>query len=413
MMKYKSLLTLLLVLVIGLSVCTQTAAAKLDAMTLSVEQVDLSAFPTVTLRLSAWGEDGLPPAQISPADLTISENGSAPFAVDEVVLDPDSQVSVALVMDISGSMQGPPLVDAQQAAARFLDRLKTGSDQAALIAFADVVSTDPLNIDVTREIGFTTEFKPAVYDRVEGLQAGGYTHLYQALTKAVKMTTALNAGHRAILLLSDGKNEPAEIGNPDEPIQLAREAGIPIFVIGLGGEVDEAYLQRVAAETGGLYQAAPTSAELADLFEKIAGLLKTQYTVQYTSQLDGQGQDYTIDLAFDQDGSSGSVNVALGSLPVTVKNPTESNSTVQASPEVEKTPTLAPTPANTDTEGEEINLSWLAIAGGLALIGLVAGLLVLKRKRPVEACAKCGHLFTPQETGACPVCGGTRRLPKP
>jgi len=413
MMKYKSLLTLLLVLVIGLSVCTQTAAAKLDAMTLSVEQVDLSAFPTVTLRLSAWGEDGLPPAQISPADLTISENGSAPFAVDEVVLDPDSQVSVALVMDISGSMQGPPLVDAQQAAARFLDRLKTGSDQAALIAFADVVSTDPLNIDVTREIGFTTEFKPAVYDRVEGLQAGGYTHLYQALTKAVQMTTALNAGHRAILLLSDGKNEPAEIGNPDEPIQLAREAGIPIFVIGLGGEVDEAYLQRVAAETGGLYQAAPTSAELADLFEKIAGLLKTQYTVQYTSQLDGQGQDYTIDLAFDQDGSSGSVNVALGSLPVTVKNPTESNSTVQASPEVEKTPTLAPTPANTDTEGEEINLSWLAIAGGLALIGLVAGLLVLKRKRPVEACAKCGHLFTPQETGACPVCGGTRRLPKP
>jgi len=412
-MKYKSLLTLLLVLVIGLSVCTQTAAAKLDAMTLSVEQVDLSAFPTVTLRLSAWGEDGLPPAQISPADLTISENGSAPFAVDEVVLDPDSQVSVALVMDISGSMQGPPLVDAQQAAARFLDRLKTGSDQAALIAFADVVSTDPLNIDVTREIGFTTEFKPAVYDRVEGLQAGGYTHLYQALTKAVQMTTALNAGHRAILLLSDGKNEPAEIGNPDEPIQLAREAGIPIFVIGLGGEVDEAYLQRVAAETGGLYQAAPTSAELADLFEKIAGLLKTQYTVQYTSQLDGQGQDYTIDLAFDQDGSSGSVNVALGSLPVTVKNPTESNSTVQASPEVEKTPTLAPTPANTDTEGEEINLSWLAIAGGLALIGLVAGLLVLKRKRPVEACAKCGHLFTPQETGACPVCGGTRRLPKP
>jgi len=412
-MKYKSLLTLLLVLVIGLSVCTQTAAAKLDAMTLSVEQVDLSAFPTVTLRLSAWGEDGLPPAQISPADLTISENGSAPFAVDEVVLDPDSQVSVALVMDISGSMQGPPLVDAQQAAARFLDRLKTGSDQAALIAFADVVSTDPLNIDVTREIGFTTEFKPAVYDRVEGLQAGGYTHLYQALTKAVQMTTALNAGHRAILLLSDGKNEPAEIGNPDEPIQLAREAGIPIFVIGLGGEVDEAYLQRVAAETDGLYQAAPTSAELADLFEKIAGLLKTQYTVQYTSQLDGQGQDYTIDLAFDQDGSSGSVNVALGSLPVTVKNPTESNSTVQASPEVEKTPTLAPTPANTDTEGEEINLSWLAIAGGLALIGLVAGLLVLKRKRPVEACAKCGHLFTPQETGACPVCGGTRRLPKP
>lgn len=412
-MKFKIFLSLLIILSIGLSAAPDTVSAKLDALTLMVEQVDLSDFPTVTLRLSAWGPDGLPPTSISPAELSISENGGTAIPVDQVGLDTDSQVSVALVMDISGSMQGPPLVDAQQAAARFLDRLKPGRDQAALIAFADVVSTDPLNIDVTREIGFTTEFKPAVYDRVEGLQAGGYTHLYQALTKAVKMATTLDAGHRAILLLSDGKNEPAEIGDPNEPIQLAREAGIPIFVIGLGGEVDEAYLQRVAAETGGLYQAAPTSAELADLFEKIAGLLKTQYTVQYTSQLAGQGQDYTIELALNQNSGSGSVKVALGSLPVTAQNPTESNAAVQPSPEVDTAPTIAPTPDNTDTEDDEINLGWLAIAGGLALIGLIAALMFLRRKRPIEACAKCGHIFTPQETGACPVCSETRRLPKP
>ncbi len=411
-MKSKTLLTVLMILAIGLAVFPQNAAASGDTLTLTVEQVDLSAFPTITLRLSAWGPDGLPPVEIFPAELSITENGGVPFSVDDITLDPDSQVSVALVMDISGSMQGPPLVDAQQAAARFLDRLKPGRDQAALIAFADVISTDPLTIDVTREIGFTNEFKPAVYDRVEGLQAGGYTHLYQALTKAVRMTAALEAGHRAVLLLSDGKNEPAEIGNPDEPIQLAREAGIPIFVIGLGGEVDEAYLQRVAAETGGLYQSAPTSAELADLFEKIAGLLKTQYTVSYTSQLAGEGQNYAIKLALTQTNGTGSAELVVGSLPNIAIDETPTHGPTAVSPVVATEPLTDDHQGDTDPEGKEINLAWLAIAGGLALIGLVAGLIVLRRKRPSEACAKCGHVFTPQETGACPVCGGTRRLPK-
>jgi len=78
-MKSKTLLTVLMILAIGLAVFPQNAAASGDTLTLTVEQVDLSAFPTITLRLSAWGPDGLPPVEIFPAELSITETAECRF----------------------------------------------------------------------------------------------------------------------------------------------------------------------------------------------------------------------------------------------------------------------------------------------------------------------------------------------
>ena len=159
-----------------------------------------------------------------------------------------------LAVDVSGSMTGAKLRDAQEAARRFLDGL-TGRDEVALIAFARTIDLE--GIDPVREHGFGGA-KDALYSVIDGLEAGGATPLYDTAFKAVGWAAAQAPGNRTVLLFTDGKEEQAadgtggsQIANEDSPIREANRAGIPVFTVGLGDDADERYLRRLALETGG------------------------------------------------------------------------------------------------------------------------------------------------------------------
>lgn len=261
--------------------------AQGPAVTLHLDWVDITAFPMVSVRLSVWDADGLPLVGLTPGDFTLQEDGGSPFHPAAAEVNLDAPLSVVLVLDVSQSMLGAPMDDAQEAAARFLNRLKQG-DRAALIAFSDNLDPDPANLNPARELAFSANLDP-MYDLIASLQAQGQTHLYNAAAKAVRLAAGEPEGHRAVLLLTDGRNEPTDLGDPEEAIQLAREANVPIFVIGLGSQIDEPYLRRLATETGGLFRAVPTSSELAHLFADMASLLKTQYLIMYQSTLPADG----------------------------------------------------------------------------------------------------------------------------
>ena len=419
-----------------LAFAAQPALAQEATPSVYLETVDTTAYPRVVVRLTAWGPDGLPLQGLAPQDFTLQEDGGAPLHPDFVAVNADSPLWVALVIDVSGSMQGQPLTDAKAAAARFLDRLES-SDYAALLAFSEV-DPDPLSLDPAREIGFTSDLEP-IYNTVENLQAGGGTYLYQATAKAVQWFLDKPAGHRAILVLSDGRNDPPTTGDPEEPIRLAQDAGVPVFVVGLGSQIDEPYLRRLAGETGGLFRSTPRSSELANLFADMAALLKTQYEVTYTSQLPADGQEHILSLALTYAGSTVTVERSMGPLPLIEATtiPTEAPAIeTPAQPEVATALPPASEPTATDKPADTIAatptetlpplmpltfmdylVSYLPIIviAGLALVGVVVLLVVLfgrKKSRPKpEACAKCGFDMT-GKTGACPQCGETRRLPK-
>jgi VWFA-related protein len=418
---------ILLSLLILLSLAAPLRAAQAQQPSLSVylETVDTTAYPQVIVRLNAWGADGLPLAGLQAADFTLQEDGGAPFHPLSAVADSHAPLHVALVIDVSGSMAGQPLVDAKAAAARFLDRLAPG-DYAALVAFSDTVDPDPAVLDPARELDFTSDRTP-LYDRIEALQAGGETHLYNAAAKAVNLFQDIPAGHRAILLLSDGRNEPTNVGDPAQAIQLAQEAHIPIFVIGLGSAIDEPYLRRLAGDSGGLYRGAPSSAELADLFADMAALLKTQYVLTFESQLPADGNSHTLSLALNAQGAVASAEATLGPLPLaptqaptaTPTEPPPPTATPTELPPPTITPTETPPPTATSIptpipEEEPAGIPWLPVGLGLAALAVAMILLFTLRRKPKpapEACARCGFDLT-GKTGACPQCGETRRLPK-
>jgi len=409
--------SILLVLLIAVALLTnwQSARAQEPAIYLYLEKSDSTAFPNIELHLSAWDANGLPLTTLQPEDLFIREENGVAFHPEQVQADTQSAVWVALVLDISGSMQGQPLTDARTAAARFLDRLGA-NDRAALIAFSDPVDVDPQKLNPQRELGFTSQ-RSALYDTIENLRAGGNTHLYNAVSKAVGLFNDPSSGHRAILVLSDGRNDPETIGDPDQPIRLARQAHIPVFVIGLGKQIDEPYLRRLANETGGLFRAAPSSAELARLFSEMATLLKTQYRLTYQSRMIADGQSHPLEVQLVQGSLKTSAQLQIGPLPKMVATaqtptiafpfPTNTLASTPTTASFANVTTSAPPPATSPSSKQWI----FTLTAGIACVAVTILFLLTRRQRTApEACARCGYDLTGRP-GACPQCGETRRLP--
>lgn len=407
----KTIVKLLFVLALSV-VAFQPAGAQFQpAISLLVEQVNNDAFPSFALRLSAWDSNGLPLKDLKVEQISLKEDDGEVFYPDSVQANTDAPLQVALVLDVSGSMEGQPLQDAKAASARFLDRLNA-DDQVAVIAFSDGVDPDSEVLDPQKELDFTNHIDLA-YNLVDGLEAAGGTHLYNAASKAVRLFDGGSAGHRAVLLLTDGRNDPPNIGDSESAIQLAVDAGIPIFVIGMGNEIDQSYLQRLASETGGLYRSAPGSADLASLFDNMADLLKTQYEVLFTSTLPADGEQHRLALQIETENASGETSILLGRfplMPTAEPKATEQPAAKNVAQPVE--PATLQTQVLTEQNEDRAGLSWVWFAAGAVVFGI--GFVVFRNKQHAqpEVCAKCGYDLT-GKTGACPQCGETRRLPKP
>ena len=397
-----------------------TIAATNPSIGFFIESINTDNFPRIDVRLSAWDSSGKTLESLSPSDFQIVENKGNPLQPNSLSVDNDSPLAVALVLDVSGSMQGQALIDAQVAAARFLDRLGT-EDQAALIAFSSGVDPDPANLKAQREYSFTHELK-VIYDAVEGLEAEGSTELYNALQKAIAMTAQLPEGHRAVLLLSDGMNDPENVGDPEIPLQMAKEMNVPVFVIGLGYNYDQEYLDKLASETGGLVRIAPRSSELAQTFDDIAKLLKTQYVLSYESALTSAGNQVETEFILNNSGMSASRTIQVEGLDekisayntqqtqqaaanVSTSEPTVTEPTVPPAPLVEEV-----SPAEEEPQLQQLlGQPWLWL-GAVGLLAVLSFFLFRRKGKPVVyRCARCGYKMA-EGVNTCPECGETRKM---
>jgi VWFA-related protein len=92
------------------------------------------------------------------------------------------------------------------------------------------------------------------------------------------------SGQRAILLLSDGKDEVSRFSF-DETLEYARRAGVTVYTVGLGvaeGGGRRA-LQQLAEVTGGQSYFASHVDELGEIYATIERDLRSQYLLAYQS----------------------------------------------------------------------------------------------------------------------------------
>jgi len=391
---------------------THSVIGQTNPPTLTIENINWSQFPQIEIEFNIWQANGTTVKDLSLEQITIQEDQNPPLQPENIIPDKNTALDVVLVLDVSGSVVGQPLSDAKVAATRFLDRL-TANDQAGLIAFSDGIDPSPEVLNNLRERYISNEIM-ALYDLVDALEAGGGTHLYNAAAKAVLFFDQTSPHRKAVLLLSDGRNEPKEVGEAHHAIDLAKQAGIPFFVIGLGEEVDDDYLTNLAFETGGIYRKAPTSAELAQLFTEMADLLKTSYILQYTSQLPADGASHSLQLSLDVTGATAMETAQMGPLPSPTVEPTKIEPQVVVT-EVERiiTTTSQPTALPAPEQPEKQSFNWYWIIPIIVVVASLIGIIFFKRKpKPVpEACARCGRDLT-GTTGPCPDCGSEKRLKK-
>lgn len=271
------------------ALATRSVAAQATAVTL--HQIDDSHFPEMNVIVSVT-EGSRPVTDLKAEDFTLGENGE-PVPVQELTTLARSEegVSLLLVLDVSQSMAANNgLANAKTAALNLIDRLRP-NDRVALLAFSGTVDLNLL--DAEREIEFT-EDHAAVRTRIDALQASGGTPLYDATLKAVRMTLAEARGSRAIILLTDGRDErieesvsvPASVFTDSDAINEARAAETPIFAIGLGSEVNRNFLLRLADQSGGSFQEAPSAEQLEQFFNNALDQLLQRYLIRYESQVE-------------------------------------------------------------------------------------------------------------------------------
>lgn len=272
------------------------------------EASDPAGFPTVSTRVTVLDPVGMPIPGLDASNFDLFEDGhQVPVVRVDSYINPDVQVAVALVIDISGSMS-EEIDEARSAATAFVNGLG-GNDRVAVIAFrgdkGDVNLDEPFpQINPEREIDFTDD-KAQVLALIDRLDVpsprAGRTPLYDALSKAIRMTSRISgADYRFVMAFTDGNEKCKDCGGsvlkPDDPIREAEKYNIPVFTIGLGQDADEDYLKRVAWTTGGTYQFTPTPDKLADIYQDVVNRLKQQYVITYTARAAADGKEHKLDI---------------------------------------------------------------------------------------------------------------------
>lgn len=148
-------------------------------------------------------------------------------------------LTLAIVIDCSGSMQGDSIEQAKQALESILDGLQP-HDRVTLIAFGN--STNAL-ADRLLPCNKTNLAKAKRFAKALDANMGG-TEIGKALREAYSVVGRSESAD--IFLLTDG-----EVSDWESVVAEAKRSGNRIFTVGVGSAVSEAFVRELAAGTGG------------------------------------------------------------------------------------------------------------------------------------------------------------------
>ena len=230
----------------------------------------------------AW----LPLAAKVLAGLCLALALARPVQRDVIPLREDG-IDIVLVVDVSSSMLQEDM--RSQDAYRRIDAARDRAmefaasrdhDRVGLIAFGRYAELRcPLTLDEEALAAFLR-----VLDTVPRGSEFDATAIGTALAKAVQVLDKSDAKSKVVILLSDGENNVGDI-MPMDAAKLAKDKDVRVHTIGLGHGVrgilgyqelgfDE--LRALAELTGGLFFAAKTDADLAEVYTRIDAMETTE-----------------------------------------------------------------------------------------------------------------------------------------
>lgn len=246
---------------------------KYERVTVFISRVVADDYPVVRAYLNVNGKkDGVEELanDFEVGDFTFTDNGYeiSPQKVIRITDDTNNNISIALVIDGSGSMSGDRIENARRAVEACIDNMNPATQELSIVMYDDSIEN----------LSSLTNDAAALRAGAGNIVADGGTDIPIGLMAGIE--SLKNAiGTKAIILMTDGED-----GNADQmpaAIEAAREENIAVFTVSTGGGNRE-YMENIAMSTGGSYMEALTSSDLVKVYTTLQNYIVNNYCFEYT-----------------------------------------------------------------------------------------------------------------------------------
>ena len=207
----------------------------------------------------------------------------APQKIEFFSVEGNEPISIAFLLDISGSMRQSGKLESAKDAVRYLvENLRRG-DRFALVCFAD------------EQVSWVTEFtsdKTLFLERLDVQEGYGQTALNDAVAAAPELVDLKTKGRKAIVLITDGVDNASKL-TPSQAAGLAAKVDVPIYTLGFTALPESlrpknenphgslAMLRGFSDWTGGALFAVHDPDEMKEAVSQIDQELRHQYLLGY------------------------------------------------------------------------------------------------------------------------------------
>lgn len=252
---------------------------------LHIGNVDTSKFPeiSVSVNISKTKKNR---EEYTKEDFTIREMDEEITDFELIPPSEESNSSVCLVVDHSGSMEGQNLEEAKKAVSAFVQ--SGGSKmRMGLTIFDDTAET---LCPITGSTG-------TVQRAVDGVTSNGGTNIAAGLLEGMR-SLETETGNRVIVLLSDGEDSGESAAQMEQVINQLLQQGIVVYAVGFDF-ADSDYLTHICEATGGKFLRSETSSGLGSVYQTIERFLSQDYVLRFTVKADTQAYDRDLRITMD------------------------------------------------------------------------------------------------------------------
>jgi len=221
-----------------------------------------------------------------------------------------------LVVDVSGSMAGPGITAARQAAADYAKAIPADVE-LGLITFSETVKVDVV-------ASTNHDLAP---DALNDVTPKGDTALYDAVGSAVAQAKKVSgADEKRLLILSDG-SDTSSATTLDEAAAALRRSSVQADVVAFGVPGNQTALKRLSGDSGGRVLAADNAEKLAGAFRSAAATFAPRLRVEAVVPEELAGKTSTIVVSGGTGDESWQAEAPVTFAALKKSSPTSTNST--------------------------------------------------------------------------------------
>lgn len=267
------------------------AIKAIDDQTLSVN-VDL-----VNILFTVADRKGKFVTNLKKTDFRVFED-EKPQTITNFSSETDLPLTIALLVDTSGSIRDKLLFEQRAATEFFYSTLQRGKDKAMIISFDS-------GVDLLQDF---TDDPEKLANAVQKIRAGGGTSLYDAIYLAVTQKLSGQQGRRVVILITDGDDNSSRV-SLTETLEAAQKNDVTVYAISTNStgyfgskeqERGDKTLKKFAIETGGKPFFPLKIQDLATSFVNIHEELRAQYQIGYrpsNGKMDGTFRKIRVEVA--------------------------------------------------------------------------------------------------------------------